>query len=373
MSKAYSKKSSKTVPRDPKCIVSSCFSNVRFNQNNYLDNDGKVRVIGIDIDWTIIRPKEGRTFNRNQDDWDWLYGKDIIFSKIKEKSDEGYLIMFITNQSKEYKYPLIDQVLTQFDIATIPYICVIGNPSIKKPNKQLFYSIFDFQDVSCTGLKPQMIDFKESYYVGDAAGRDGDWAKSDLEFADNLGFRFMVPETFFDISIKPRSYKNSIDYTGELEIMIRQKKLIVAMMVGYPCSGKSSFALTVLCHNYNLQYIEGDKLKTSKKMIGLAEDMMGNPDYNGVVFDATNSTRDRRMEYVQFAKDYADKNSREVSVVCFHMDVDIDQAMTNNLIRSHCLEKAKKLSSVVFYVYRKKYEPIAKEWEEMDLGVDLSY
>ena len=363
------KKSNSETKRNPKCIVSSCFSNFKFDNQS----DKKVKVIGIDIDWTIIRPKEGRTFNRDKDDWDWLFGKDIIFSKIKEKYQDGYLIMFITNQSKAYKIPLIDSVLAEFDSAQIPYICIIGNPDIKKPSKALFDSIFEFLDVSCTNLTADMIDYSNSYYVGDAGGREGDWANSDLEFSKNIGFQFMVPEDFFDISIVQRGYQSTTDYTGILNRLIDENKTIVAIMVGYPCSGKSSFALTELCHIYDLQYIEGDKLKTSKKMIGLANHLIDEEGFNGVVFDATNSTIIKRKEYVDFARSYASENNKEVSVVTFVMDTNIDKAMTNNLIRSHCLEKSKVISKVVFYVYRKKFEPVDSEAEDMNLVVHLSY
>jgi len=36
-----------------------------------------------------------------------------------------------------------------------------------------------------------------SFYVGDFAGREGDKAASDKEFAENLGIKFYTPEEFF--------------------------------------------------------------------------------------------------------------------------------------------------------------------------------
>ncbi|MES1902862.1 MAG: hypothetical protein MHPSP_002062, partial [Paramarteilia canceri] len=41
------------------------------------------------------------------------------------------------------------------------------------------------------------IDMKNSFYVGDAAGRKKDFACSDLLFAQNLAIKFHTPEEYF--------------------------------------------------------------------------------------------------------------------------------------------------------------------------------
>lgn len=40
-------------------------------------------------------------------------------------------------------------------------------------------------------------DLKESFFVGDAAGRPGDHSDSDKAFADAIGIPFMTPEEVF--------------------------------------------------------------------------------------------------------------------------------------------------------------------------------
>ena len=40
-------------------------------------------------------------------------------------------------------------------------------------------------------------DLKNSFYVGDAAGRDGDHNDTDRKFADNAGLTFFTPEQYF--------------------------------------------------------------------------------------------------------------------------------------------------------------------------------
>ncbi len=40
-------------------------------------------------------------------------------------------------------------------------------------------------------------DPAQSFYIGDAAGREDDFAASDKEFAENAGLKFMTPEEVF--------------------------------------------------------------------------------------------------------------------------------------------------------------------------------
>ena len=43
----------------------------------------------------------------------------------------------------------------------------------------------------------KMIDIKSAFYIGDAAGRKGDFSDSDLKFAENIEIQFYVPEEIF--------------------------------------------------------------------------------------------------------------------------------------------------------------------------------
>ena len=58
----------------------------------------KKKMASFDFDWTIVCPKDGRTFPKNIEDWEWLYPG--IKDKIKWYSDNDYMVVIFTNQSK---------------------------------------------------------------------------------------------------------------------------------------------------------------------------------------------------------------------------------------------------------------------------------
>ena len=46
--------------------------------------------------------------------------------------------------------------------------------------------------------KNRNVNYDESFYVGDAAGRKKDFSDSDLKFAENIGITFYTPEEYFE-------------------------------------------------------------------------------------------------------------------------------------------------------------------------------
>ena len=46
-------------------------------------------------------------------------------------------------------------------------------------------------------VKDFSIDKSESFFVGDALGRKGDWSDSDKVFAENIGIKYISPEEMF--------------------------------------------------------------------------------------------------------------------------------------------------------------------------------
>ena len=92
------------------------------------------KMASFDYDWTIVNPKDGKTFPTNINDWQWLYPD--VPNKIKKYYEDGYMIVIFTNQSKTWKYEQIKLVIKTLEI---PVFIVIATDKINyKPNLNLF-------------------------------------------------------------------------------------------------------------------------------------------------------------------------------------------------------------------------------------------
>ncbi len=82
----------------------------------YKVNDPKFRekMASFDYDWTLVSPKNGKTFPKSVDDWVWLYPN--VIDKIKELYEDNYMIVIFSNQSKEWKHDQIQIVAEKLQV-----------------------------------------------------------------------------------------------------------------------------------------------------------------------------------------------------------------------------------------------------------------
>jgi bifunctional polynucleotide phosphatase/kinase len=222
--------------------------------------------------------------------------------------------MLFVKQSKLWK---IDQIQAVMADIGVDYTAVVGVQT-QKPDTTLFLGSF-----------PKFEPTK-AYYVGDAAGRPGDWSDKDKEFAHALGTKFFTPEDMFPLEAR---VKPAVKPSAKKEVVI---------MVGYPASGKSTIAKTELAPYHR---VDGDSLKTAAAMVKDAEKHIGT---QSVVFDSTAGTRAKRAEFVNFAKKH------DLPVRVFWVQTPIEVAMERNKQRQ--AEGGAKIPDIVFYVYRKNFE-----------------
>jgi bifunctional polynucleotide phosphatase/kinase len=287
-----------------------------YNVNNAIVRD---KMAGFDYDWTLVSPKESKTFPSNIDDWIWLYPN--IPEKIKSYYEDGFMIVIFTNQSKLWKHEQIQIVVKSLNIPI--FIVVATEKSDYKPNPILFNIL----------IRNNKINKDKSFFIGDALGRKSDFSDSDKVFAENIGIPYYCPEQIFHV-------KNEI---MEIPIIPLSDDQQIIIMVGYPGSGKSTIAKNI-CNNENFIYIEGDLYKTSRKMIKASIDHI--IEKKSVVFDATHSSSKKRKEYIELGKKYNCK------VVCIHVSTSLEIAYKRNKLRNY----EKYVPKIAYSVYTKNYE-----------------
>lgn len=130
--------------------------------------------------------------------------------------------------------------------------------------------------------------------------------------------------------------------------IIRKKESVVSqeivIMVGYPGSGKSTYAEELFGKKNNYVIIHGDDLKTSKKMITAASEHVKFG--KSVVFDSTNPSKKRRKEYIDFAK------INGVQVRCIHVTTSLEESWKRNNMRP----KENIVPRIVYNIYKKNFE-----------------
>ena len=175
-------------------------------ENKYRMNSDKI--LGIDLDWTFIKPIKGKIHPIDADDWEF-FEKDttIIKNKIKDKIDDGYKFVIFTNQGgllnlttgkmgiegfkKRWKH-IYTKLQIEYNINSVYLIASLYDDFNRKPST----GMWDFVANSVNGNIKVNLD--KSLYVGDMAGRKGDHSSTDLLFALNVGVNFKVPEVFYN-------------------------------------------------------------------------------------------------------------------------------------------------------------------------------
>lgn len=283
-----------------------------------------------DFDWTLVKPKSGGTFPKNEDDWVWL--QPSVPEKLKEYYDQGFAILVFTNQSKPWKQL---QIVKAMESLSIPCtIAIAFDKTEHKPNRVMFDAV----------VGEKKWDVKKSFFVGDALGRAADFADSDKKFAEAIGVQVMPPEKIFPF---PQKQQSSVH---DPTIQPLQSGQEVVIMVGYPGSGKSSIANKTFHDHPAYEVLDGDVLKTPAKMMATGKKLLASG--KSVVFDATNPSKERRATYIALAKEFG------VPVRCIHAKTSMEEAVARNNAR----EIAKGVPMIAYYLYRKKFEePTASE------------
>lgn len=250
-----------------------------------------------DADWTLIRPTTTQTrctlaggpFCTGTDDWLPIPGR---IERLNDFIREGYSLGIISNQKAKGKRLETTRQRMQN----------VYNYFIKFfPDIILMYatdeSVFRKPGI---GWAYYLRFLPGSLYCGDACQsttnteRSWGYADTDRQFAINIGLPFYTPEEIFPQIILPKE--------------LFEIPKVVLILVGPPGAGKSSFAKT----HPDFVHVESDAYKSNWPRIEKAFRQALSVN-NKVMIDATNPTRERRLQIIQIATQY----SAPVGIILF--------------------------------------------------------
>ncbi|KAL8286350.1 hypothetical protein RQP46_004367 [Phenoliferia psychrophenolica] len=315
----------------------------------YGEPKGSAKVAAFDLDGTLIKVASGAKFAKDKDDWTWLYPE--IPSVLKQLVADGYSLVLLSNQAgasaqqKKFldKIPLIALSLK------VPFhaFAAFQRDEYRKPSTAMWDSyVADFND----GV---VVDLKESFYVGDAAGRsrtantDADHSDCDRKLALNIGLPFKTPEEFFkkkhqalptpsgwdsskhDHSV-PLFSPTSTPLVPKYSEFTKAPPDIV-LFIGYPAAGK-----TTLFEKYfrpaNYVHINQDTLKTRPACLALLRASLSSNPPRSCVIDNTNPAESTRAEYLSLVRN--EFPSLGARVRAFVFDASLDVAKHNSVHRA---------------------------------------
>ncbi len=323
------------------------------------------KILGLDLDGTLVEPKSGKAFPIDGDDWKLLHNSKVK-DKLTEYHNNGYKLVIISNQSgmssgkqdiNEWQRKL-DNI--QFALK-LPILAMAskGNDYYRKPAIGMWKLITD----KFNTVQP---DLAKCIYVGDAAGRDKthlrkkDHGDSDYKFALNCGIDFYTPEEFFfgikeklpKINFDPSKYKE--DQYDPKDLISEKKEIIV--FVGSAGCGKTSFFKKYLLPN-GYVHINQDTLKSQQKCIKVADENLKQG--MSVAIDCTNPGATTRSVYIDLAK------QNQVPIRCFYFKYEKDLVFhLNNLRIINFARKhnTKSVPGVIIHTWYKNIEvPSVKE------------
>ncbi|XP_071850455.1 uncharacterized protein F21D5.5-like [Apostichopus japonicus] len=329
---------------------------------------GSAKIAAFDLDYTLIVPKSGRKWPTGPKDWMFL--SEEVPKKLKAIYDDGFKIIIFTNQrgmEKGHTTPAgfmtkIEDIITALDIPIQTFVST-GETHYRKPGSLMWEHMLKSHN---DGIA---VDTKESYYVGDAAGRAKNWAPdkprdfscSDRMFAVNAGIDFFTPEEYFYgedkapfewRSVNPKDILEGAK-DNQLEDKYHMETKDFALLVGPPASGKSSFYRHFLePHEY--VWINRDTLKTPAKCKEAAKKAIS--EGKSVAIDNTNPSTTARAAFLSLTK------NKGYTVRCFILDTPLELCHHLNMVRQNQSKgKNRRVPNVGFNVYKKNFQDPSRE------------
>jgi len=321
------------------------------------------KIAAFDLDGTIITTSSGKVFPINKDDWKILLPE--VPGKLKALHSANYKLVIITNQAgiARGKLAVGDFIDKAESIASrlgtpLHLICSTSDVGFyRKPRPGIWHWL---EQVGNSAIP---IDLNESFYCGDAAGRELHWTAgrkkdfscSDRLFALNLNLKFFTPEELFQQMKPTKKYllpefnpngemcQSLVETELEQFTSLNQEMII---LVGIQGAGKSHVAANLESKGYVVA--SNDRCGGKDKCLRVAREAVKAG--RRVVVDNTHRDRDSRKDYIELAR------SNHVPVRCFIMTTSHHHARHNNMYRELTDSSHARIKEPLFNSYRSKFE-----------------
>ncbi|KAG5643898.1 hypothetical protein DXG03_009469 [Asterophora parasitica] len=327
---------------DPLGPALSCLHGVNLNPKP------STKVAAFDLDGTLIKSDFGIGSSRKAStstptaapSWEWW--RASIPAKLKEVIDSGFTVVIISNQAlkpaalKAWKLK-ISSIAAALPDVPFRLFAASAKDGYRKPMPGMWTELERiFVEDGVT------IDKAQSFFVGDAAGRQytgtkSDFSSTDRKWALNVDISFLTPEEYFlklpphtnftlpgfNVSSLPTDLPTITPTSSPL--LPHPPKQELVLFVGYPCLGKTTFFRSHF-EPAGYIHINQDTLKTRDKCVKEMQRHL--QDGKSCVIDNTNRNATTRKYYVDVA------NQLKVSTRCFYFMGSIELAWHNNLYRT---------------------------------------
>jgi bifunctional polynucleotide phosphatase/kinase len=308
--------------------------------NNGAVFDKDSLIASFDIDFTILRPKSGKKFPIDENDWMFMNGE--VINKFADLAKQNYKFVFVTNQrglktdaDRTGWMKKLDDVVKQLGIQVL-VLCSLENDMYRKPKTNLFNKFVGGYS-------------KDSFFCGDAGGLKGDFDDTDLKFALNLGIKFIHAREFLDGEKLKVPIPEHIKYSKGTYTQFVPQHPEMIIMVGLPGSGKSYYATNYICNDNNYEYINRDTLKTSDKCLKACKAALKAG--KSVVIDNTNPDKATRKKYTDIAKEHS------VPYRCVYFTTNRDLAKHNAIYRNIMTKnKVEVIPDMAYNIYKKNFQ-----------------
>jgi bifunctional polynucleotide phosphatase/kinase len=322
---------------------------------NYLFTTPGTRLACFDLDGTLLKPKNGKKFA--QDEYDAEYAHPYVVSTLKKLRTLGWKIVIFTNQKKS-------------NLKDVPVEAIHNKVArmLDDPDHESQIDIFiagadDYFRKPSIGMWDEFIKlngpFEKAFYVGDAAGRTGDHAASDRQFAHNIStihnttVDFYTPEQFFaeDFSVPVPDYTNLpislLAWPEEKNTEVNCTQPTVIILVGMPASGKSTFVESILERYPNGKVVSNDVTGSGPKSIKLFKLHIKNK-CSPVIVDNTNPSADARRLYLSCIPN-------TYRTVCVNFALPIENCIHLSRYRAY-QNSGTNIPTLVYRIFKGKYQ-----------------